>query len=229
MIMKIKIGREQGQARLRLLCNGRETFYGEKGSVDLSVSKEHCEIDIEPNGKVTIVNLNPDNETFVNGKSIIKKQVDQMSIESIGLGSNGYSFALPEIVRALGLKETYSIGHLKSIIESYKDAKLAIQIKNGFLHSTEHAIRHEIMHFNDRYSDHKIDEEDADLIDSIMPVHYIDGEPVLDYENCLYKEELLNAGIGVKHIKYAYTNRKEFLAVAAEGDFSKYSPEFKGE
>ncbi len=129
--MKIKIGREQGQARLRLLCNGRETFYGEKGSVDLSVSKEHCEIDIEPNGKVTIVNLNPDNETFVNGKSIIKKQVDQMSIESIGLGSNGYSFALPVIVRALGLKETYSIGHLKSIIESYKDAKLAIQIKNG--------------------------------------------------------------------------------------------------
>ena len=30
-----------------------------------------------------------------------------------------------------------------------------------------------------------------------------------------------------KHIEYAYQNRREFLAVASEGDSTKYSPEFK--
>ena len=39
--------------------------------------------------------------------------------------------------------------------------------------------------------------------------------------------EFLKAGINPKHIEYAYTNKSEFLAVAAEGDLSQYSPEFK--
>lgn len=48
-----------------------------------------------------------------------------------------------------------------------------------------------------------------------------------DYENCKYREEFLKAGIDINHISYAYKNIYEFLAVAAEGDMSKYSPEFK--
>jgi DNA-binding Lrp family transcriptional regulator len=55
----------------------------------------------------------------------------------------------------------------------------------------------------------------------------ISTKKVRDYKNCKYKEEFLKAGIEANHIRYAYTNRDEFLAVAAEGDTSKYSPEFK--
>lgn len=39
--------------------------------------------------------------------------------------------------------------------------------------------------------------------------------------------ELLKAGIEPSHIGYAFVNTKEFIAVASEGDMSKYSPEFK--
>lgn len=42
-----------------------------------------------------------------------------------------------------------------------------------------------------------------------------------------YRNEFANAGIPEGHIDYAYENRSEFIAVAAEGDFTKYSPEFK--
>lgn len=44
---------------------------------------------------------------------------------------------------------------------------------------------------------------------------------------CMYKDELFNAGLNLNLIKYAYTNPNEFMAVASQGDYSKYSPEFK--
>ena len=62
-----------------------------------------------------------------------------------------------------------------------------------------------------------------------MPTKYIHERAVRDHANCKYREELLKAGIAPDHIRYAYTNRAEFIAVAAEGDMSKYSPEFKND
>lgn len=71
------------------------------------------------------------------------------------------------------------------------------------------------------------------------PMFNPDGTPVLakkyaddgtldpDMDKCKFVDEFRNAGIPDWHISYAYTNKKEFLAVAAEGDYSKYSPEFK--
>lgn len=72
-----------------------------------------------------------------------------------------------------------------------------------------------------------------------QPMFYPDGTPIMekaiaedgtlepDLAKCKYVEEFDNAGIPDWHIPYAYTNKSEFLAVAAEGDYSKYSPEFK--
>ena len=40
-------------------------------------------------------------------------------------------------------------------------------------------------------------------------------------------QEFRNAGISDSHIPYAFNDTQEFIAVAAEGDMSKYSPEFK--
>lgn len=42
-----------------------------------------------------------------------------------------------------------------------------------------------------------------------------------------YREELKNAGISDSNIDYAYTNKREFVAVAAEGNLQAYSPEFR--
>ncbi|MBE7712279.1 MAG: hypothetical protein E7Z87_00885 [Cyanobacteria bacterium SIG26] len=90
------------------------------------------------------------------------------------------------------------------------------------------ALRHEMTHTNDlgRYVNIA-----PEILDAIMPKKTIisNGETTLipDIENGKYYQELRNAGLGNYSIEYAYTNRDEFLAVAAEGDMSKYSPEFK--
>lgn len=75
--------------------------------------------------------------------------------------------------------------------------------------------------------------------DNGNPVFNLDGTPFMvkaksdngtfapDLDKCKYVEEFENAGIPDWHIPYAYTNKAEFLAVAAEGDYSKYSKEFK--
>lgn len=102
-----------------------------------------------------------------------------------------------------------------------------------------YAIRHELMHENDllRRNFDSIGDDNVKLIKEIMPTKTVGGKGssypnlperrVRDYDRCKYREEFLNAGIDPVHINYAYTNRNEFLAVAAEGDMSRYSPEFK--
>ena len=104
---------------------------------------------------------------------------------------------------------------------------------NGAEMYTHNVIRHEIMHLNEPiiFTKYTSDAELAKLIRSIIPSKKvkINGKEkeVLDWENCKYREEFLKAGTNPKHIEYAYTNKSEFLAVAAEGDLSQYSPEFK--
>ena len=71
------------------------------------------------------------------------------------------------------------------------------------------------------------------------PLFNSDGTPVMvktkaedgtfapDLDKCKYVDEFRNAGVSEYMIEYAYTDKAEFLAVAAEGDYSKYSKEFK--
>lgn len=54
-----------------------------------------------------------------------------------------------------------------------------------------------------------------------------DGTFVPDFDKCKYVDEFRNAGLSDDLIEYAYTDKAEFLAVAAQGDYSKYSKEFK--
>ena len=55
---------------------------------------------------------------------------------------------------------------------------------------------------------------------------FTEGSKILK-EKQWYRDEFRNAGIPECDIDYAYTNRKEFIAVAAQGDHTKYSDEFK--
>ncbi len=115
---------------------------------------------------------------------------------------------------------------------AYTDIRRNIHYDGAKIYSP-HIIRHELMHNNDGsiFAKYAANEEMAKLIRSIIRAKEvtIKGEKteVLDWDNCKYREEFLKAGIDSEHIKYAYTNKNEFLAVAAEGDLSQYSPEFK--
>lgn len=78
-------------------------------------------------------------------------------------------------------------------------------------------LRHELTHLNDMQ---------PRTIGKFGKNNEIDLTNNKDFEDGKwYREELEHAGI--TNIDYAYTNKLEFIAVAAEGDFTKYSPEFK--
>ena len=107
-----------------------------------------------------------------------------------------------------------------------------IRLNGGTEASIHHVLRHEMMHLNDRMPlSQKARDEMNRLFAEIAPKKNVRLGSLqlnrLDYENCKYKEEFLKAGIHPAHISYAYNSRNEFLAVAAEGDMSKYSPKFK--
>ena len=42
-----------------------------------------------------------------------------------------------------------------------------------------------------------------------------------------FRDELINGGVPKSYLDYAYTDRAEFIAVAAMGDTTRYSNNFK--
>lgn len=88
--------------------------------------------------------------------------------------------------------------------------------------SVAHALRHELMHANDLKLGVDIDPKyNWDEI----AVKNSDGK--FDLSKCKYVDDFRRIGIPEWHIAYAYNNTKEFIAVAAEGDLTKCTPEFK--
>ena len=104
----------------------------------------------------------------------------------------------------------------------------AISINGMALEDIRHAIRHEIMHINDPKPSvqNKIFDEIVSK-KTITDPKTGETSTEIDFPNCKYRDEFLRAGIASGHVEYAYNSAAEFLAVAAEGDMSKYSPEFK--
>lgn len=84
-----------------------------------------------------------------------------------------------------------------------------------------YALRHELMHGNDKEKC-----KNYGIFGTNKKYDFRENSSILK-EKKWYRNEFANAGIPEGHIDYAYENRSEFIAVAAEGDFTKYSPEFK--
>ena len=76
------------------------------------------------------------------------------------------------------------------------------------------AFGHEMIHLNDL---------EAKNTDSI--INGVDVSRMLRFKT--YKNELLSAGLSYDDIEYAHKNKREYIAMAFEGDFTKYSEEFK--
>lgn len=88
--------------------------------------------------------------------------------------------------------------------------KKNIHISNEFL--IKYTIRHEITHLNHpTLCGNALKETHFDKIQN----------------NKLYKNEFLNAGLTTEEADYAYKDIEEFIAMAAEGDYSRYSTAFK--
>ena len=131
------------------------------------------------------------------------------------------------------------LGHTSGVSNLFSGK---IVLDGGDLDSVTQTLRHEIMHLNKDFSyDHSQEGwfqrmtndalKRAELIKEIMPQKTVirKGKEISfpDFKNCKFREEFLNAGIAPEHILYAYTDSDEFIAVAAEGDMSRYSDKMK--
>lgn len=96
---------------------------------------------------------------------------------------------------------------------SFKLSSINFQNDSFYWLDQEKTFRHEMTHLND-----PIWERDG-LINGINVDQIIKSK--------LYAQELRNAGIKEEKVEYAHTNKRELLAVAATGDYRKYSEEFK--
>lgn len=130
--MELIFGRESGASRLHIVVNGKDCFYGAAGSVPRSVSRQHCKLVIDDSGNYTIVNLKPENVTYVNGLPVASKRI-RPDEDHVELGAEHYGLAVSAIMKALfGSKEPlkpYSIVPLEKVWNEYHDTKLEIQIK----------------------------------------------------------------------------------------------------
>lgn len=82
-----------------------------------------------------------------------------------------------------------------------------------------YSLRHEMMHENDSYIDF-----DFGVWNGVNSEYIIKNKKYYDE----IQDGLAANGINPAHADYAYTNRQEFLAVAAECDSSYFSDELKG-
>lgn len=160
-----------------------------------------------------------DSTDYVEELSYIEAELEAWKIASKN------SASISSVLTLNGVDSVYR-NNIVGVNKLFKDS---IGLKDGFLSTIESVLRHEIMHQNDRmkYAGKYVGEENAKLLKEIMPTKVVNGKTVRDFKNCKYREEFLNAGVNPGHVSYAYTNRAEFIAVAAEGDLSRYSPEFK--
>lgn len=80
MATELILGRESGASRLHIVMNGKDCVYGAAGSVPRTVSRQHCKLTVEDDGSYTLVNLKPENKTYVNGLAIASKRIDPKRI-----------------------------------------------------------------------------------------------------------------------------------------------------
>lgn len=163
-----------------------------------------------------------ENESNPNAAQMVYKELSQWQRASKG------EFLKPLTIN-LSRYDSYYV-KLPKIGGYMYDFNKSVHVKKDSIKPMTWALRHELVHLNDN----KFYEESG-IINGIDVDKIIVREPEetdgtvgdLIWDKCLYKEELFNGGLAHEKIKYAYTDKNEFIAVASEGDYSKYSPEFR--
>ena len=146
---ELLIGKEPGQGRLLVFANVNEKTFtftlGSLGSVPNSVSRckpadgvAHCKISFSSDGSMTIINLKPQNVTYVNGIEVESKKIN--SSVSVSLGKDKYPINLNEILQKIlqapsnpsfsgqGV-QSVSIHHLENVWADYEAATDAISMR----------------------------------------------------------------------------------------------------
>lgn len=132
--MEILVGREEKSGKLGLMVDGKCFRMDVSYEVPITVSRcrpqehlAHCSIIIGTSGKMKIINLIPQNITYVNGEPVDVTQIDENSI--VELGIDQYRISIKKILKLIGYERPYSIKHLKRVWERYDRSLLNIQLQ----------------------------------------------------------------------------------------------------
>lgn len=123
--MEVIIGRKPETNQLKITVGKQEKICGEPNSVPISVSRTHCSLNIGNDGSIVMKNLNPENETFVNGIGYTSKQITRN--DELTFGYDRYLFDWENIDELLPV--IVDLRPLKGVWQKYQDEKMAIQIK----------------------------------------------------------------------------------------------------
>ena len=137
--MEMIIGRDAATGRLKAVIGQQPLIGGELGSVPRSVSRQHCSLFRQENGKYILKNLKVENTTYVNGLSIEKKVITEE--DKIELGEEHYLLRWDILKKMMPAEQkVVDIRPLKKVWENYEALKLQQQIKERKFNNQRQAI-----------------------------------------------------------------------------------------
>jgi DNA-directed RNA polymerase subunit RPC12/RpoP len=121
---EILLGRDAQTGKLRITAGNKTAAFGQEKSVPKSVSKEHLLITIGDDSTLTVVNKNPDNDTYVNQRPVEQKRIKEG--DCIELGNDRYLLSW-DIISPF-IPRFADISPLKQVWTEYQEEKLKMQI-----------------------------------------------------------------------------------------------------
>lgn len=123
--MEFIVGRKEDTCQLAIIMGKETKVWDDKNSVGKDVSRKHMSLSLMPDGETFLLkNLNSENETFVNGVSVMQRKVTMR--DRIELGDSHYLFDWKSIAETL--PTVVSIIPLKKIWDNYEQTRLSMQL-----------------------------------------------------------------------------------------------------
>lgn len=120
--MEIIIGRDAKTSGLNVVVNNNPHLVGSSNSVPKSVSRQHCKLVVDDDGAMRIININPQNVTYVNGVAVMSKVVTRS--DKVELGVERYLLTWEMIDKAM--PKVADIRPLKEVWEKYNNETKAL-------------------------------------------------------------------------------------------------------
>lgn len=126
MILEFIIGRDTTTGQLKISNGKQALLFGEKNSVSRSVSRDHVSISVTEKGELILKNLNVENDTYVNGKGIEQKLIQQS--DKIELGNERWELSWKEYLDPV-IPKFADIRPLEKVWKDFKNSQIKNQIK----------------------------------------------------------------------------------------------------
>lgn len=89
----------------------------------------HCKLEVYKDGQLKLINLNPQNVTYADGRPIDRAWVTADT--SVELGYARFRLPLAEMLDRFGYRKPYQIDHLQAIYQEYQDKLVQLQLKQA--------------------------------------------------------------------------------------------------